>query len=77
MLLNVLQICHAPISNSVVDIIFHIFDTNKDGTLSMKEFLGVLQRRERDIVDPTETGVLKFVKCWWNCAEDCQKPWFL
>ena len=72
-----LQICHAPISDAVVDIIFHIFDTNGDGVLSMDEFLGVLQRRERDIADPTEAGFVQFVKCMVGCASNCQKPWSL
>lgn len=72
---NELQICHTPISDAVVDVIFHIFDTDHDGVLSMEEFLGVLQRRERDLADPTDTGIVQFLKCWWNCTSNCQKPW--
>ncbi|KAG0627671.1 hypothetical protein M758_2G219500 [Ceratodon purpureus] len=71
------KICNAPISNGVVDIIFHIFDNDGDGVLSMEEFLGVLQRRERDLADPTDTGLVEFFKCWWKCAGNCHKPWTL
>lgn len=70
-----LQICHAPISDAVVDIIFHIFDADADGVLTMEEFLGVLQRRERDLADPSDSGLVQFLKCWWKCAGNCQKPW--
>lgn len=71
------KICHAPISDNVVDVIFHIFDTDQDGVLSMDEFLGVLQRRERDLADPSDSGIVQFLKCWWTCASDCHKPWGL
>ncbi|KAG0570641.1 hypothetical protein KC19_6G176800 [Ceratodon purpureus] len=71
------KICHAPISDAVVDIIFHIFDTDADGVLSMDEFLGVLQRREREVADPTDTGFVQYFKCMVGCASNCQKPWGL
>jgi Ca2+-binding EF-hand superfamily protein len=61
----------------VVDVIFHIFDNDGDGVLSMEEFLGVLQRRERDLADPTDTGLVELFKCWWKCAGNCHKPWTL
>lgn len=70
-----LQICHTPISDAVVDVIFHIFDTDGDGVLSMEEFLSVLQQRERELIDPSDTGIIQFIKCLGKCAGNCQKPW--
>ncbi|XP_077222279.1 calcium uptake protein, mitochondrial-like [Tasmannia lanceolata] len=63
------HVCGISITDNVVDIIFHIFDRNRDGTLSSAEFLGVLQRRERDIIQPVETGLPGLISCWWNCAK--------
>ncbi|XP_024398218.1 calcium uptake protein, mitochondrial isoform X2 [Physcomitrium patens] len=34
-----------------------------------------VKRRESDIADPTETGVIQFLKCLWRCSRHCQKPW--
>ncbi|XP_077236707.1 calcium uptake protein, mitochondrial-like [Tasmannia lanceolata] len=63
------HVCGISVTDNVVDIIFHIFDTNHDGSLSSVEFLGVLQRRERDITQPVENGVAGLLSCWWNCSE--------
>ena len=41
-----MQVCGVCITDEVVDIIFHVFDANRDGSLSAAEFVRVVQRRE-------------------------------
>ncbi|KAM6553267.1 hypothetical protein CsatB_014029 [Cannabis sativa] len=59
------QVCGVSVTNNVVDIIFHVFDANCDGRLSVNEFLTVLQRREGD---SSEGGYRGLISCWLNCA---------
>lgn len=65
----------------MVDITFHVFDSNRDGNLSANEFIRVLHKRERDIARPVESGLLGFLSCCLNCADNCSLgrlvPWFL
>ncbi|KAH7298673.1 hypothetical protein KP509_25G053500 [Ceratopteris richardii] len=65
------QVCNVPLSSTVVDIVFHIFDTNQDGNLSTEEFLGVLKRREDNNSEILDSGIVSKVRCWWNCACKC------
>ncbi|PUZ47885.1 hypothetical protein GQ55_7G202000 [Panicum hallii var. hallii] len=60
------HVCGVDLTDRVVDIIFHVFDTNQDGNLSSEEFLRALQRRETDIRQPTIPGPLGFLSCWFN-----------
>lgn len=53
----------------MADIIFHVFDLNRDGNMSLEEFLFVLQKREKDIGHPSERGIVGLISCWWNCAK--------
>ncbi|TKY74755.1 Calcium uptake protein 1 [Spatholobus suberectus] len=62
------HVCDLSLSDNVVEIVFHLFDSNGDGNLSTDEFVKVLQRRERDIGRPMYTGVLGFLSCCWNCT---------
>ncbi|XP_058111433.1 calcium uptake protein, mitochondrial-like isoform X2 [Magnolia sinica] len=62
-------VCGVSISDNVVDVIFHVFDANHDGNLSAEEFLRVLQRRERDIAHPMETGIVGLLSCLWSCRK--------
>ncbi|CAL1388028.1 unnamed protein product [Linum trigynum] len=57
------QVCNIPLSDNVVDIIFHVFDIDRDGHLCSKEFVRVLHRRERDIAHPMETGMMGLLSC--------------
>ncbi|KDP33558.1 hypothetical protein JCGZ_07129 [Jatropha curcas] len=63
-------ICGISLTQNVVDIIFHVFDSNQDGHLSPDEFVRVLYKRERDIAEPVESGIFGFLSCCYNCAND-------
>ncbi|KAM0939088.1 putative calcium uptake protein/3 [Dioscorea sansibarensis] len=63
------QVCGTPISDNVVNIIFHVFDTNRDDSLSSEEFLRVLHRRETEIAQPATTGLRGFLSCWFSCSK--------
>ncbi|MCO5571298.1 hypothetical protein L7F22_025036 [Adiantum nelumboides] len=66
------QVCQVDLSDTAVDVIFFIFDSNYDGKLSLTEFLGVQDLREISGVDPLQPGVLRMLRCMWNCArENC------
>ncbi|XP_027356903.1 calcium uptake protein, mitochondrial-like [Abrus precatorius] len=62
------HVCGLSLSDNVVEIVFHLFDTNGDGNLSTNEFVKVLHSRERDIAEPVETGIMGFLSCCWNCT---------
>lgn len=62
------QVCGLSLSDNVVEIVFHLFDTSGDGNLSSDEFIRVLHKRERDIAQPVETGIMGFLSCCWNCT---------
>ncbi|KAK9706255.1 hypothetical protein RND81_07G113700 [Saponaria officinalis] len=65
------HVCGINLTENVVDIIFHIFDLNRDGSLSSDEFLRVLQRREKDVMLPREAGLKGLLACWRDCATNC------
>ncbi|WVZ74637.1 hypothetical protein U9M48_022798 [Paspalum notatum var. saurae] len=52
------HVCGVNLTDKVVDIIFHVFDADRDGNLSSEEFLRSLQRRESDIRQPATSGFL-------------------
>ena len=70
-LLSIIQVCKVPMTDNVVDVVFYIFDTNRDGSLSTEEFLGVLERREKGMSECLDSGIISFLTCWWNCACKC------
>ncbi|GFZ16718.1 calcium-binding EF hand family protein [Actinidia rufa] len=71
------QVCGVSLTDNVVEIIFHVFDANRDGSLSCDEFVRVLEKRERDIAHPTEAGILDFLSCCGHCASNSSIRRFL
>ncbi|KAK6944424.1 EF-hand domain [Dillenia turbinata] len=67
------HVCGVHITPNIVDIIFHVFDANQDGSLGSDEFVRVLQRREQDIVEPQETGLVGLISCWFDCTKKCSR----
>ncbi|KAK9130566.1 hypothetical protein Sjap_011053 [Stephania japonica] len=65
------HVCGIALTENVIDIIFHIFDTNGDGSLSSNEFVRVIERRENDIAHPTsETSFMGWLSYWFNCTKN-------
>ncbi|XP_058757938.1 calcium uptake protein, mitochondrial-like [Vicia villosa] len=63
------QVCGIDITDNVVDIIFHVFDANRDGILSSNEFIRVVQRREESL---SGYGIGGMLSCWLQClASKC------
>ncbi|CAL1358957.1 unnamed protein product [Linum trigynum] len=65
------QVCGVSITDNLVDIIFHVFDANRNGTLSSDEFIRVLQRRQNDSLVSRQAGLRGLIACCMNCATSC------
>ncbi|XP_021825432.1 calcium uptake protein, mitochondrial-like isoform X1 [Prunus avium] len=52
------HVCGVSLTDNVVEIIFHVFDSNRDGNLSLAEFFRVLHQRGRDIAQHVDTGIM-------------------
>ncbi|CAA7409851.1 unnamed protein product [Spirodela intermedia] len=50
------NVCGVFLTDNVVDIIFHVFDVNRDKNLSSEEFLRALRRREMEVRQPTSAS---------------------
>ncbi|XP_022750298.1 calcium uptake protein, mitochondrial-like isoform X2 [Durio zibethinus] len=70
------HVCGISLTDNVVEIIFHVFDTNRDGNLSSDEFIRVLLKREKDIARPVESGIVGLLSCCWNCSNNSCIGWF-
>ncbi|KAI4377316.1 hypothetical protein MLD38_014966 [Melastoma candidum] len=68
------QVCGISLSNNVVDIIFHLFDANRDGSLSWEEFVRVVQRRETEEASTRQANSQGFISCWINCTTRRSSP---
>ncbi|XVF88262.1 hypothetical protein PTKIN_Ptkin19aG0035700 [Pterospermum kingtungense] len=66
------QVCEISVTDNVVDIIFHVFDADRDGSLSSDEFVRVVQRRERDNSQP-RADAKGFISCWLSCSAKCSR----
>nr|KJB65881.1 hypothetical protein B456_010G116800 [Gossypium raimondii] len=64
------EVCGISLTDNIVEIIFHVFDTNRDGHLSSDEFVRVLLKRERDIAQPVESGIFGLLSCCWHCSNN-------
>ncbi|KAH0664065.1 hypothetical protein KY290_029983 [Solanum tuberosum] len=64
------QVCGVSLTDNMIELVFHVFDTNRDGSLSSDEFIRVLEKRARDIAEPTEAGILNFMSCCGNCTRN-------
>lgn len=60
------QVCGINLTSNVVEIVFHVFDTNCDGQLTLDEFIRVLHNREKDIAQPTGSGIIGFLSRSWD-----------
>ncbi|CAL9227677.1 unnamed protein product [Arabidopsis halleri] len=65
------QVCGVTLSDNVIEIAFHVFDSNRDGNLSVDEFLRVLHRRERDMAQPIAKGLSRYFSDGWNGSKNC------
>ncbi|CAN0901104.1 Calcium uptake protein, mitochondrial [Linum grandiflorum] len=65
------QVCGISISDNLVDIIFHVFDADRSGTLSSDEFIRVLQSRQNHSLITREAGLKGLISCCMNCATTC------
>ncbi|XP_011084065.1 calcium uptake protein, mitochondrial [Sesamum indicum] len=65
------KVCGVSLTDKVVDLVFYMFDANRDGSLSADEFLRVLERRETDILQPREEGLVGMISCWLDCTRNC------
>ncbi|GKV03226.1 hypothetical protein SLEP1_g15566 [Rubroshorea leprosula] len=59
------HVCGVSLTDNVVEIIFDVFDSNLDGTLSADEFLRVMHKRIKDVTQPVESGISGFLH---NCS---------
>ncbi|KAH7524607.1 hypothetical protein FEM48_Zijuj06G0137300 [Ziziphus jujuba var. spinosa] len=67
------NVCGVNLTSKVVEIVFHVFDTNCDGNLTLHEFIRVLHRRERDIAQPIESGLIGFL---YHCLDSMKNRSF-
>ncbi|KAM7256603.1 hypothetical protein ACFE04_012344 [Oxalis oulophora] len=64
------HVCGVSLTDNVVEIIFLLFDKNRDGSLSSDEFVRVLHKRQRDIAQPVDSRITGFFPSFWNCTHD-------
>ncbi|KAJ4842884.1 hypothetical protein Tsubulata_013837 [Turnera subulata] len=67
------QVCGITISDNVVDVVFSVFDADRDGNLSSDEFIRVLQRREFQSFTPGHVSHEGLISCCMNCTKNHAK----
>jgi len=56
------------LEDAPLDVIFHLFDSNRDGKLDYDEFVGVMKgRNTMGLTKPRDTGFIRF----FECSKDC------
>ncbi|KAG8372658.1 hypothetical protein BUALT_Bualt12G0089500 [Buddleja alternifolia] len=65
------QVCGISLTDKVVDLVFYMFDADRDGSLSSEEFLRVLERRGTEMSQPREAGFSGLIACLFNCTKNC------
>ncbi|KAL8488458.1 hypothetical protein ACS0TY_024651 [Phlomoides rotata] len=68
------QVCGINLTDRVVDLVYYMFDANKDGNLSSDEFLRVLDRSDTSQLH--EGGAAGLISCWWACTKNCPSKKF-
>ncbi|XP_068637658.1 calcium uptake protein, mitochondrial-like isoform X2 [Aristolochia californica] len=71
------HVCGIDLTDNVVDVVFHVFDRNNNGSISSEEFLHVLQKRQWDLAHPVGSGFAAVFSCWLNCSKSCSVPQML
>ncbi|KAI3821715.1 hypothetical protein L1987_09287 [Smallanthus sonchifolius] len=52
------HVCGISLSENIIELIFHLFDANRDGNLCSDEFLRVMHRREKEISQLNHPGIM-------------------
>lgn len=61
-------VANVDLSDNILEIIFFVFDTNGDGKLDHREFIGTLQERQSfGFSKPKDSGFVRFGKCMQYC----------
>ena len=59
------------LSDSVLDIVFFLFDDNDDGNLDDQEFLAMLEGRQSfGVSKPRDSGFVRFTSCVTRCLQE-------
>uniref|UniRef100_A0A0M3IDY0 EF-hand domain-containing protein n=1 Tax=Ascaris lumbricoides TaxID=6252 RepID=A0A0M3IDY0_ASCLU len=63
------RVTGSEISDHVVDVVITLFDDNKDGQLSNKEFVSIMKKRmKRGLERPRDTGLLRLFEALGKCT---------
>eukprot|EP00698_Gefionella_okellyi_P022351 TRINITY_DN7394_c0_g1_i1.p1 TRINITY_DN7394_c0_g1~~TRINITY_DN7394_c0_g1_i1.p1 ORF type:complete len:419 (-),score=121.46 TRINITY_DN7394_c0_g1_i1:45-1301(-) len=61
------------LSDDILDVIWAVFDSNKDGNLDYDEFLKLMKKRTARALDqPRDTGLVRGLHRIWDCIRDSE-----